>query len=55
MNKTLENMYNAYPVNVRRAIDRIAKRANTTKENVVKAYLGAARGRPVNAKSLFIA
>lgn len=49
-----DHLYKNYPAHVRKAIDNIAKRAKTTKENVIVAYLKAARGAAVNAPSLFL-
>lgn len=50
----MEQLYKNYPAHVRKAIDKIAKQAHTTKGNVMMAYLKAARGAAVNAASLFL-
>ena len=50
----LYQLYKNYPAHVRKAIDNIARRANTPKENVIAAYMKAARDAAVNATSLFL-
>ncbi len=50
----VDQLYRNYPAHVRKAIDNIAKCAKTPKKNVIAAYMKAARGAAVNAKSLFL-
>lgn len=47
--------YSEYPKKVQQAIDRVAKRAGKTREEVIAAYSKAAKGAAVNAVSLFLA